>query len=105
MPMASAVAEHVHVLVPSAAGGPSRYDVVRHPVSEPVQRIVDRDGLLVTDVARTAVDVTLAAPFAEAVGSVDWALWQRNESRVVKQDIRRELARVDPRYRRRHAEA
>lgn len=105
MPIMNASPRRVHVVVPAATGGRSRYGVVRHPVSETVQRVVDRDGILVTDVARTAVDVTLAAPFAEAVGSVDWALWQRNESRVVKQDIRRELARVDPRYRRRHAEA
>lgn len=105
MPMASAVPERVHVLVRSATGGRSRYDVVRHPVAETVQRVVERDGFLVTDLARTALDVTLAAPFAQAVGSVDWALWRRNEARVLKDDLRSELSRLAPRYRRRHAEA
>lgn len=105
MPMASAAPEQVHMLVPASTGGRSRYDVVRHPVAETVQRVIERDGFLVTDIARTALDVALTAPFAQAVGSVDWALWRRNEFRVLKQDIRHELSCLAPRYRRRHTEA
>lgn len=72
---------------------------------ESVHGIVERDGLLVTDVARTALDVALGSTFAYAVGTADWALWQWNEVRVDKDELRRELSRRAPRYGKRHAEA
>ncbi len=105
MPVPDDWPEQVHILAPAARGGRSRPGVIRHPVIETVGEVVEREGLLVTGVARTALDVALALPFAQALGCVDWALWRKNAARVTKEDIRGELARRAPRYRRRHAEA
>ena len=105
MPVPDDWPQQVHILAPSARGGRSRHGVIRHPVAETVGQVVERDGLLITGIARTALDVALAAPFAQAVGSMDWALWRKNPVRVSKEDIRAELARLAPRYRRKHAEA
>lgn len=105
MPVPDEWPEQVHILVSAATGGRSRYGVIRHPGIETVGDVVRREGFLVTGVARTALDVALTLPFAQALGTVDWALWRRNPARVTKADLRRELARSAPRYRRRHAEA
>lgn len=93
----------VHLLAPPANGGRSKPGVVRHPVVEPIRPIEERDGFLVTGVARTALDLVLTSEFAPAVGYLDWALWRRNELRVSSDDIREELDRLDPRYRLAHA--
>lgn len=93
----------VHLLAPPATGGRSKPGIVRHPVIEPAEHIEEREGLLVTGVARTALDLVLASEFAPAVGSLDWALWRRNEFRVASDDVREELYRLNPRYRRWHA--
>ncbi len=95
----------VHVLSPPATGGRSRHDIVRHPIADAVEHVVEHQGFLVTDVAGTAADMALTLPFAQAVGCVDWALWRRNNFRVSKTAIGVELSRRAPRYRRRHAEA
>ncbi|MBX3094796.1 MAG: type IV toxin-antitoxin system AbiEi family antitoxin domain-containing protein [Cryobacterium sp.] len=105
MPVAGPWPENVHIVASSSLKQRSRYGVVRHPVADTVDRVVERDGLFVTDVARTALDLVLASPFAHAVGSADWALWRNNSLRVGKAEIQGELERVNPRYRRRHAEA
>ena len=105
MPIPDDWPAEVHVLGPAAPGGRSRNGVVRHPVARTVERTVERRELMCTDVARTALDVALSLPFAEAVACVDWALWHRNEHRVTVERIRRELDLLNPRYRRAHAGA
>ncbi|HRN29153.1 MAG TPA: hypothetical protein PK781_01165 [Terrimesophilobacter sp.] len=105
VPVAGPWPEVVHTVASSSLKQRSRYGVVRHPIADGVDRVIERGGLLVTDVARTVLDVALASPFPQAVGSVDWALWRKNKFRVAKADIEQELVRLNPRYRRRHAEA
>ena len=95
----------VHLIAGSAGGGRSKPGVVRHPVADSVGRIEERDGLLVTGVARTALDLVVASKFAPAVGSLDWALWRRNEFRVTAADVEEELRSLNPRYRRGHAQS
>lgn len=93
----------VHVVAVPANGGRSKHGVVRHPFPRSGE-VGERDGLLVTGVARTALDLVLALDFAPAVASLDWALWRRNTMRVRLDDVREELAMLHPRYRRSHAE-
>ncbi|MCC6270310.1 MAG: type IV toxin-antitoxin system AbiEi family antitoxin domain-containing protein [Microbacteriaceae bacterium] len=105
MPIPDVWPTEVHIVSPCAAGGRSRHGVVRHPIADAVDSVVQRFSLTATDVAGTAVDMTLALPFAQAVGCVDWALWRRNEFRTTKTALRAELERRNPRYRKRHADA
>lgn len=95
----------VHLVAGKAGGGRSKPGIVRHPVADSTGRIEERDGLLVTGVARTALDLVLTSEFAPAVGSLDWALWRRNEFRVTVAEVREELRNLNPRYRQGHARA
>ena len=51
MPIAGAWPELVHVVAASELAQRTRYGVVRHPVSNSIDRVALRHGLLVTDVA------------------------------------------------------
>ncbi|MBN9140762.1 MAG: hypothetical protein J0H23_08040 [Micrococcales bacterium] len=62
------------------------------------------EGRLVTDVARTAIDVARAADFARAVGTLDWALWRRNPHRVSRERLAEELRKLPGTMRRRFVE-
>lgn len=61
-----------------------------------------RHGLLVTDVARTALDLARDRSFAAAMTFVDWARWRNNAAAVSLIDLRRELSRMNPRTGRTH---
>jgi very-short-patch-repair endonuclease len=62
------------------------------------------DGQLVTDVARTAIDVARSGDFATAVGTLDWSLWRRNPHRVTREQLAAELAKLPTTLRRRFVE-
>jgi hypothetical protein len=49
------------------------------------------DGIPVTSLARTALDVARRSTFVDAVGSVDWALWRKNRTAISAQDLYGEL--------------
>jgi hypothetical protein len=104
MPIRDEWPSDVHVVASPASGGRSKQGVVRHPFFS-IGEVEERDGLLVTGVARTALDQVLALDFAPAVASLDWALWRRNALRVRLEDVREELVMLHPRYRRSHADA
>ena len=95
----------VHIVGRAASGGRSKQGIRRHPVAETVLHVEERDGLMVTGVARTALDVALCSPFAPAIATVDWALWRKNPHRVALESIQYELSVRSPRYGRRHAQA
>jgi len=63
----------IHVLVPPAGGGRSSHGVVRHQGDRP-GLVVAQGGLLVTDVATTAVDMARVLTFPEAVAMMDRAI-------------------------------
>ncbi|NHT18657.1 type IV toxin-antitoxin system AbiEi family antitoxin domain-containing protein [Cellulomonas sp. IC4_254] len=78
----------VHVLVPLASGTPSSPGVRRHRVADPAAtRCVD--GLAVTTVARTVVDLARAGSFARGLVLADDALRRRG---VSPDDLAREVA-------------
>jgi hypothetical protein len=55
-------------------GGRSEPGVRRTAAGFITAQVVELMGIRVTNLARTALDVARRYPFAEAVGSVDWAL-------------------------------
>jgi len=73
LPRVGAWPSAIHLLVPPAGGGRSSYGVVRHPGEQSV-RVVARDGLLVTSVVTTAVDMARVLTFPEAVAMMDRAI-------------------------------
>ncbi len=60
------------------------------------------DGIPVTSVARTAIDVAGSHGFSKAIGSLDWTLWRKRPNRLMKEELFAELNRLNPRFRRRH---
>lgn len=63
----------VHVLEPTAAGGRSSSAVARHALGIP-DGLVDIDGVTVTPLARTVVDVARTGSFGQSVAVADAAL-------------------------------
>lgn len=133
MPILDVWPDAVHILGSAATGGRSKNGVTRHPLAGfdgadlgGLRRgvssgggefggglasvgceggIVERDGLLITGLASTTLDIILDADFAPAVAGLDWALWRKNEFRVGISDVRTALERRAPRYRYGHVEA
>lgn len=104
MPVRDPFPDEVTVLDRHRGGGRSEPGVRRETVGAVTARVVEHGGLLVTDLARTALMVARTAPFADAVGSVDWALWRRNRAAIGRTDLVEDLARFAPRTGRHHLE-
>jgi hypothetical protein len=75
--------EAVHVTIGPTSGGRSHPGVVKHGVRLNNDEIVEIDGMLLTSVARTAVDLAAIASFTAATVILDRARWidrrQRSE--------------------------
>ena len=76
-------------------GGRAEPGVRRTAAGFQTARIVDLGGLRVTDLTRTAIDVARRTHFADAVGSVDWALWRKNPHHVTKQMLADDIYNLD----------
>lgn len=85
-------------------GGRSEPGVRRITAAASTASILRVGGELVTDVARTAVDVARSSDFATAVGPLDWALWRRNPHRVTREQLAAELEKLPSTLRRRFVE-
>lgn len=64
----------VHVLVERASGGRSDPGIRRHALGLDAANTSTRDGVLVTGLARTVVDLAASAPLFSAVAAVDGAI-------------------------------
>ncbi|HEY5319311.1 MAG TPA: hypothetical protein VIJ76_00395 [Galbitalea sp.] len=64
----------VHVIVGPVSGGRSRNGVVKHALTLRDEDVVEVDGLLVTSVARTVLDMAISADPLTAVIAADRAL-------------------------------
>jgi hypothetical protein len=95
MPVGDDWPTDVTVLDEWQGGGRTEPGVRRTAAGFRTARIVEVDGLRVTDLTRTAVDVARRTSFAKAVGSVDWALWRRNEQRVTRQMLADDIRCLD----------
>lgn len=85
----------VHLTVPSAVGLRSRSGLVLHRNTLAPDRVVEREGVQLTDAARTVVDCTRLLSHDDAVAIGDAALWARI---VTLDQLRDELAAL-PRVR------
>ena len=62
----------------------SRGEVVRHAIGVDADDVVLIDGMLVTSVARTVLDLAAEATFMSAVTAADFALCHKREARIGK---------------------
>ena len=90
----------VHSIAPLARGGRSTQTFVRHAVGLP-NDLVTIEGMLVTSLARTVVDLSRSAPFPHAVTVADAALRRTKhpirglpQTALILNDLRLELAAV-----------
>jgi hypothetical protein len=97
MPIASAPPVDVVVMDRYRGGGRSEPGVVRQTSGAEAPKSVVVDGVPVTTLARTVLDVSRHASFPEAVASIDWARWRKNPKAVSLEDLLSELPRLGPR--------
>jgi hypothetical protein len=81
----------VHLTVGKVSGGRSRRAVVKHALAIPDDDVVEVDGLLVTSVARTVVDMAAKCGFLTSTMIVDRALLVDRWNRVQPLTSREEL--------------
>ena len=62
------------------------------------------DGMSVTSIERTALDVARTHSFAKAIGTLDWVLWRKRPGAPNKVMLVDELNRLNPRFGMRHLE-
>jgi hypothetical protein len=93
LPKLGAWPEQVDVVCEPATGGRSERDIARHPRSRAGLRVNEVEGLLVTGVASTVVELSRSADFAAAVGLIDSALGGRTTQKVTREDLQYELDR------------
>lgn len=94
--------ERVHVVVAPSNGGRSTSGVLRHTIGEEAEPEY-LDGLAVTPLARTVVDVACVATFGQSVTVADAALRRTAHplprmppTSLTQADILRELDRISP---------
>jgi len=76
LPAVAQTLESVHVTAPKASGGRSYPGVAMHCVSLGDEDVVEIDGLLVTSLARTLIDIAASAAAISSVPALDQALHQ-----------------------------
>ena len=83
LPMIGDPPREVHTIGPRSTGGRSRNGVVVHSIGLDDSDVVEVDGLLVTSIARTVLDIAVSGSFVSAVAVADHALhvdrFQRGE--------------------------
>jgi hypothetical protein len=60
---------------------------VRHAVGTDADDVVLIDGMLVTSIARTVLDLAVDATFVSAVTAADFALCHRRETHIQKSEL------------------
>ena len=74
LPVARSWPTGVHVSIGRVSGGRSRRDVVKHAIPVSDDEIIEIDGVLVTSIARTVLDLAVSADRESAVIATDRAL-------------------------------
>lgn len=75
LPVLGSWPTRVHAVTPPGAGGRSRAEVIIHGSHSYDEHVVEVDGLRMTSLARTLVDIAARAAFDTAVVMVDHALF------------------------------
>jgi len=94
--------DYVTILDRWKGGGRSEPGVRRVSAAVGSAVIQRRDGMLVSSVARTVLEVARHGDFATALGSVDWALREKNPDGVSRDDLFAELEKLPLSVGRRH---
>ncbi len=74
LPIIGAWPPKAHLTVGKVSGGRSRRGIVKHALSIPDEDLVEVDGLVVTSVARTVLDMAVASGYLTSIMIVDRAL-------------------------------
>ena len=104
MPISGEFPDDVTVLDEWRGGGRAEPGVRRTAAGFRTARFVEVDGIRVTDLTRTALDVARKNSFANAVGSVDWALWRENSRAIGRNELAEDVRNFAPHLGRRHLE-
>jgi hypothetical protein len=102
MPVQGAWPSSVSVLDEWRGGGRAEPGVRRTVVGFATAPVLELDGIRVTDITRTALDVARRVSFADAVGSVDWALSRKNFRAVSLESLASDANNFAPHLGRRH---
>lgn len=91
MPFAAEWPDEVSLLTPYKGGGKSEPGVRRTSAGAAGAAATAVDGLPITSLARTALDVARALPLPHAVAALDWAMWHKNPLAVDRVELMSEL--------------
>ena len=97
LPILATWPSRVHVTVGKVSGGRSRRGVTKHALTIPDEDLVEVDGLLLTSVARTVLDMAVTAGFLTSIMIADHALlvdrFGRNAPMIRREDLWETFAR------------
>ena len=82
---------HIDVLTTVANGSRREHGFAKHATRSLDLEIVELEGIKVTSIARTVVELAMSLPFRDAVAAADWAL-QQGVAREVLLSLLDELA-------------
>lgn len=88
----------VTVLDEWKGGGRSEAGITRSAANYATASTQIVGGMVVTSLARTALDITRTGGLAATVGSLDWALWSKNPDALTKTELIDELDLMKPRF-------
>jgi predicted transcriptional regulator of viral defense system len=91
MPFAAQWPDDVTLLVPYRGGGASEIGVRRTCAGAAGATAASVDGIPITSLARTALDVARTLSLPRAVAVLDWALWEKNPHAVDRSELGAEL--------------
>jgi len=74
----------VHVSVPPGTTAHFRRHITAHRTDVPIGHLTRTEGLLVTNVCRTIVDLAVSESFPSAVAAVDWWLQRGDRSELLQ---------------------
>jgi hypothetical protein len=80
----------VSLLETPRSGGKSEPGVRRTSAGAANATIGEFDGMRVTSLARTALDLARRLDLPDAVATLDWTRWRRNDRRITADDLRHE---------------
>ena len=98
MPIAGEWPTEVSVTDQWRGGGRSEPGVRRSASNFSTARSEIVRGMMVTNLARTALDIARSGNLATTAGSVDWALWRKNPDAVTKAELTEELDFMKPHH-------
>ncbi|QNE47895.1 hypothetical protein F1C58_13980 [Glaciihabitans sp. INWT7] len=102
MPIDEAWPTEVTILDEWRGGGRSEPGVRKTASGFRTASIQVVDGIPVTSIERTAIDVARTHSFTKAIGSLDWVLWRKRSGALEKAALVEELDRLHPRFGIRH---